>query len=156
MKKKEITLKFLKKAGGQEMKKSLVIGMVVTIIIFVLFAVTLAKSEAQSTLAGRWKVPESQSRYLLIASVSGNYTANYIHANEVVPCSDVRVSGNTIHMMCKWFVGDQGAKSSFTFDLTLSDDRAMFTGTMMLSTDYWDTKGNPGHYDAPHSVIFVR
>ena len=136
------------------MKKSLIIAVAVTIIILALFAVTPEKSEAQSEFAGRWTQAGVQGVYLVISSVSGNYTAAYIMGQTICRFSDVNISGNTLYMK-GWYVSGEGFTTDLVFNLILSDDRITLTGTKWSDT-HWTARGVPLHAADTDSVIFMR
>jgi len=120
-----------------------------------LVMILTVSAEAQSEFSGRWTQVGVQGTYMIISSVSGNYTAIYVMGQTMCQFNELSISGNTINMKGRYNSGE-GFVTDLTFNLTLSDDRIMLSGTRWSDTHWYARNGQPLHAADSIAVVFTR
>ncbi len=129
---------------------------------FVLLMLTLLaagvptiRAQGAGGFGGKWNQTGSGNRYLVISSVSSNYTGVYVIAEKTCRFREVSISGNSIRLVGSYESGE-GIRTDLDLNLTLSDDGIMLTGTMSEDLHWYDRRGNVVHNEETKSVTFIR
>src|SRR5208337_2507688 len=114
------------KIRKNKMKKTnLIVGMVLGLVM--LFAISV---HAQRRFSGKWigQGNPSPGTSLIISVVNGNYSATYLDQYSAVLYTAQSVSSNHIVLQSSHLLG--GVVVYNTYDLTLSDDETVLSGTL--------------------------
>ena len=122
---------------------------------FAMFMLTLfaMKAEAQSGVSGKWNQAGLQNTYLIISSVSGNYTATYVMGQMICRFNSVSISDDNISMKSGYESGE-GFYTDVEFNLTLSEDGLALAGIKTSDTHSTNRAGTPLHDAHKDPAVF--
>ncbi len=131
------------------------LSFVLLVLAFMTAGAPMTRAQGAGGFGGKWNQTGSGHRYLVISSVASNYTGVYVVAERTCRFREVSISGNTIRLVGSYESGE-GVRTDLDFNLTLSDDGIMLTGTMSEDIHWAGRGGRPVHNEETTAVTFIR
>lgn len=110
---------------------------------------------SQGDVTGKWTQVGVEGASLIISNATGKYTATYVMGETTCQLGEVTISGNTIGMKGH-YSGREGFTTDLVFNLTLSNDKILLTGTRWSDTKWIAKDGQAMHAEETNEVVFTK